>query len=62
MIILLLILREFESFGPIKKVRIIKDKRNEKSRGYAFIEFEHKRDMNAAYKEADGMKVDGRRI
>ena len=45
-----------------KKVKIVRDKRTEKSRGYAFIEFEHKRDMNAAYKEADGMKVDGKRI
>jgi U1 small nuclear ribonucleoprotein len=54
--------REFEMYGPVKKVRIIKDKKNEKSRGYAFIEFESKRDMNAAYKEADGMKVDNRRI
>lgn len=40
----------------------MKDKRTDKSRGYAFIEFESKRDMNAAFKEADGMKVDGRRI
>lgn len=49
-------------YGPVKKVRIIRDKKNDKSKGYAFIEFESKRDMNAAYKEADGMKVDGRRI
>jgi len=54
--------REFEQFGPIKKVRIIKDKRTEKSKGYAFIEFEHKKDFNDAYKEADGMKIDGRRV
>ena len=43
-------------------MRIVSDKRNGKPRGYAFIEFEHKRDMNVAYKEADNMKVDGRRI
>ena len=54
--------REFEQFGPIKKVRIVKDKRSDKSKGYAFIEFEHKKDFNDAYKEADGMKIDGRRI
>lgn len=40
----------------------MKDKRTEKSKGYAFIEFEHKKDFNDAYKEADGMKVDGRRV
>ena len=54
--------REFETFGRIKTVKIVKDKLSEKSRGYAFVEFESKRDMNYAYREADGMRVDGRRI
>ena len=36
--------------------------RNKKPRGYAFVEFVHERDMHAAYKHADGKKVDGRRI
>lgn len=49
-------------YGPVKRVKIVRDKKNEKSRGYAFIEFESRRDMDIAYKEADGMKVDGRRI
>ena len=33
-----------------------------KSRGYAFIEFEHKADMKEAYKRAEGKKLDGRRL
>ena len=33
-----------------------------KSRGYAFIEFEHKNDMKLAYKNADGKKVEGKRV
>lgn len=33
-----------------------------KPRGYAFIEFEREKDMKAAYKDADGIKVLGRRI
>lgn len=33
-----------------------------KPRGYAFVEFEHERDMRAAYKKGDGMTIDGRRI
>jgi U1 small nuclear ribonucleoprotein len=33
-----------------------------KSRGYAFIEFEHKKDMKEAYKLADGRKIEGRRV
>lgn len=32
------------------------------SRGYAFVEFEHKKDMKEAYKMSDGRKVEGRRI
>lgn len=33
-----------------------------KVRGYAFVEYEHKADMKDAYKNADGLKVEGRRI
>ncbi|KAI8638510.1 hypothetical protein BD408DRAFT_422922 [Parasitella parasitica] len=52
---------EFELYGQIKKVRLIRDK-EEKSRCYAFIEFEREKDMRAAYKDADGLKILGRRI
>lgn len=55
--------REFEAYGPVKRVKIIKDShKDNKPRGYAFIEYEHKRDFIDAYKDADGMKIDGRRI
>ncbi|XWS42043.1 hypothetical protein CRYUN_Cryun17cG0134700 [Craigia yunnanensis] len=54
--------REFESYGPIKQVRLITDKFTNKPRGYAFIEYMHTRDMKAAYKQADGRKIDGRRV
>ncbi|KAJ3331652.1 hypothetical protein HDU76_002610 [Blyttiomyces sp. JEL0837] len=56
--------REFELYGPVVSVRIVKDKTKdpEKSRGYAFVEFERERDLTTAYKEADGVKLDGRRI
>ncbi|GFR50213.1 hypothetical protein Agub_g12390 [Astrephomene gubernaculifera] len=53
--------REFEEFGPIKRVRIVTDKAG-KPRGYAFVEFEHKADMKEAYKSADGKKIEGRRV
>ena len=33
-----------------------------KSRGYAFIEFEHKADMKEAYKRGDGRKIEGKRV
>ncbi|KAI0346330.1 hypothetical protein BDW22DRAFT_1324112 [Trametopsis cervina] len=36
--------REFEGFGSIERVRIVRDKKG-RSRGYAFIVFERERDM-----------------
>ncbi|XP_066991705.2 U1 small nuclear ribonucleoprotein 70 kDa [Anabrus simplex] len=54
--------REFEVYGPIKKIVVVHNKVNGKPRGYAFIEYEHERDMHSAYKHADGKKIDGRRV
>ncbi|MFS8010570.1 putative RNA recognition motif domain, nucleotide-binding alpha-beta plait domain superfamily [Helianthus anomalus] len=44
------------------QVRLIADKETNKPRGYAFIEYMHTRDMKAAYKQADGRKLDNRRV
>lgn len=54
--------REFEEFGPIKRIRIVHDKTNGKPKGYAFIEYEHKSDMKDAYKATDGRKIEGKRV
>ncbi|CAB0037695.1 unnamed protein product [Trichogramma brassicae] len=54
--------REFEVYGPVKKIIVIHNSINGKPRGYAFIEYEHERDMHSAYKHADGKKIDGRRV
>ncbi|KAF7272530.1 small ribonucleoprotein particle U1 subunit 70K [Rhynchophorus ferrugineus] len=54
--------REFEVYGPIKKIVLIHNNVNGKPRGYAFIEYEHERDMHSAYKHADGKKIDGKRV
>ncbi|CAE6075765.1 unnamed protein product [Arabidopsis arenosa] len=54
--------REFESYGPIKRVHLVTDQLTNKPKGYAFIEYMHTRDMKAAYKQADGQKIDGRRV
>ncbi|KAM8825383.1 U1 small nuclear ribonucleoprotein 70 kDa [Synchiropus picturatus] len=54
--------REFEVYGPIKRIYIVYNKITGKPRGYAFIEYEHERDMHSAYKHADGKKIDGRRV
>ena len=55
------LLREMEAFGPIKDIRIVKDK-EDKSRGYAFVEYENEEDMKRAYRAADGMRIEGREI
>ncbi|KAF5381985.1 hypothetical protein D9615_004226 [Tricholomella constricta] len=53
--------REFETYGTIERVRIVRDKKN-RSRGYAFVVYERERDMKAAYKESDGLHIMGKRI
>jgi U1 small nuclear ribonucleoprotein len=54
--------REFEVYGPIKRVRLVNDNVTNKPRGYAFVEYMHTRDMKTAYKQADGRKIDNRRV
>merc|ERR1740131_291890 len=54
--------REFESWGAIRSVKLITCSKTGKPRGYAFIEYEHERDLKNAYKQADGKKIDGRRV
>ncbi|KAJ6831294.1 sorting nexin 1-like [Iris pallida] len=44
------------------QVRLVTDKETNKPRGYAFIEYMHTRDMKIAYKQADGRKLDNRRV
>ena len=41
--------REFESYGPIKSIKMVHDKDSGKPKGYCFIEFEHERDMHCKY-------------
>lgn len=55
--------REFERYGPIRSIRMVTVKGEEdKPRGYAFIEYEREKDMRSAYVDADGMRLEGRRI
>lgn len=53
--------REFGRYGPIERVRIVKSK-DDKPRGYAFLVFEREKDMKAAYKDTDGMRIKEKRI
>ncbi|EFC44943.1 predicted protein, partial [Naegleria gruberi] len=52
----------FGKFGPIKTVRVVRDASTNKSRGYAFVEFEKHEDMKEAYKLGDGMEIDQWRV
>ncbi|KAI9494556.1 hypothetical protein BDB00DRAFT_308659 [Zychaea mexicana] len=55
------LMREFEQYGPIKNLRLVRTLEG-KPRGYAFIEYEREKDMRAAYKDSDGLKLMGRRL
>lgn len=41
--------REFETYGPIKQIKLVHDKETGKPRGYCFIEYEHERDMHCKF-------------
>jgi len=56
------LLDEFERYGEVKKVVLVKDKFTGKPRGYAFVEFESSHDLKDAFRRADGRKIKGRRI
>ncbi|KIW03849.1 uncharacterized protein PV09_05148 [Verruconis gallopava] len=61
--------QEFSRFGPVEKVRIVRNEyapedapKKKKNRGYAFVVFEKAKDMTAAYKVTDGLRLKGRPI
>jgi len=56
------LLREMETYGPIKDLKLITNKKIGESRGYAFVEYENEEDMKRAFRGADGMKIEGRPI
>ncbi len=37
--------QEFETYGPVRQVILIKDRITNKPRGYGFVEFEHSADL-----------------
>ena len=54
--------KEFNVYGPIKTIKLVKNQKTGKSRGYAFIEFERMDDFKRAYKNASGKRIDSKRI
>jgi U1 small nuclear ribonucleoprotein len=53
--------RTFSEYGAIVDLKLVKDK-DGKSRGYAFVEFADEESMKKAYRYANNMTLDGRRI
>ena len=41
--------REFEQYGTVKSIRMVMSTKDTKPRGYAFIEYEHEKDMHCKY-------------
>ncbi len=41
--------REFEQYGAIKSIHVVQDSGSGKPKGYAFIEYEHERDMHCKF-------------
>ncbi|KAJ5328348.1 Nucleotide-binding alpha-beta plait [Penicillium brevicompactum] len=58
--------REFSRFGPIERITLVKDTTSDKKKkahqGYAFVVYEREKDMKAAYKETDGIRIKDRRV
>ena len=52
----------FEEHGKVQNVRIIPNKYNGKSKGFAFIEMQSKRDALAAIKGMNGKELNGRKL
>lgn len=52
----------FAEFGPLRTIKVVKDVRTGKPRGYAFVEYEHKRDAKTAYKMTGSLKIEGKKV
>lgn len=52
---------EFEAFGSVISVIMPKNREGVPT-GYAFVEFERARDTKVAWREANGLRIDGRRV
>ena len=53
--------REFERFGDVRSVRVVEDKEGN-PRGYAFVEFAREDDFKAAYRSANGRRIEGKSV
>ena len=54
--------REFNIFGQVENVRIVRNQKTGKPNGYAFVEFRDERGADDAVRKGDGRKIDGYKI
>lgn len=54
--------KEFEAFGKVDSVNVIKDKFTDKSRGFAFVEMSNDAEGKAALAALNGKDVKGRAL
>jgi cold-inducible RNA-binding protein len=54
--------KEFEAFGKVDTVNVIKDKFTDKSRGFAFVEMPNEPEAKAALAGLNGKDVKGRAL
>jgi RNA recognition motif-containing protein len=54
--------KEFEAFGKVDSVNIIKDKFTDRSRGFAFVEMSNNDEGKAALAGVNGKDVKGRAL
>jgi RNA recognition motif-containing protein len=54
--------KEFASFGKVVSARVIKNKYNDRSRGYGFVEMANEKDADKAVKATHGKEILGRKL
>lgn len=52
----------FSEYGTVASAKIILDRETQRSRGFAFVEFEDEAEGKAAQAALDGKEVDGQKI
>lgn len=52
----------FKKFGPIVKVTVVIDQYTGRNKGFAFVEYEERKDAEEALEQYNGFDVQGRRL
>jgi RNA recognition motif-containing protein len=52
----------FSLYGNIKRVKVVRDINTNRSKGYAFIEYQETRQAEIAYRRADSKRIDDKII